>query len=174
MTDQAKEGLGKGAVEIDQIKYQVMMQELKADQILSFGIVGGIVAATIGATIWAIITAVTNFQTGWMAVGVGLLVGYAVRISGKGIDKTFGVAGAALSILGCVVGNLLTACILISRNQNIPFHDLLSRLNPEIVVEIMKVTFNPMDVLFYAIAVYEGYRFSFRRLSKEELEKLVK
>jgi len=174
MTDQTQEGLGKGAGEIDQTKYQMMVQELKADQNLSFGIVGGIVAATIGATIWAIITAATNYQIGWMAVGVGFLVGYAVRISGKGIDKTFGVAGAVLSILGCVVGNLLTACILISRHQHIPVLQLLSRLNPEIVVEIMKATFNPMDLLFYVIAVYEGYRFSFRRLSKEELEKLVK
>jgi hypothetical protein len=174
MSDQTVEGLGKGTREIDQIKYQMMVQELKADQNLSFGIVGGVVAATIGATIWAIITAVTNYQIGWMAVGVGFLVGYAVRISGKGIDKTFGVAGAVLSILGCVAGNLLTACILISRHQNIPVLQLLSRLNPEIVVEIMKATFNPMDLLFYAIAVYEGYKFSFRRLSKEELEKLVK
>jgi hypothetical protein len=174
MSDQTVEGLGKGTREIDQIKYQMMVQELKADQNLSFGIVGGVVAATIGATIWAIITAVTNYQIGWMAVGVGFLVGYAVRISGKGIDKTFGVAGAGLSILGCVAGNLLTACILISRHQNIPVLQLLSRLNPEIVVEIMKATFNPMDLLFYAIAVYEGYKFSFRRLSKEELEKLVK
>ena len=174
MTDQGKEGLGKGAGEIDQTKFQMMMQELQADQNLSFGIVGGIVGAAIGATIWAIITAVTNFQIGWMAVGVGILVGYAVRISGKGLDKTFGVVGAVLSILGCVVGNLLTACIIISTHQHIPVLQLLSRLNPEIVIEIMKATFNPMDLLFYAIAVYEGYRFSFRRLSKEGLEKLVK
>ena len=174
MTDQGKEGLGKGAGEIDQTKFQMMMQELQADQNLSFGIVGGIVAAAIGATIWAIITAVTNFQIGWMAVGVGILVGYAVRISGKGLDKTFGVVGAVLSILGCVVGNLLTACIIISRHQHIPVLQLLSRLNPEIVMEIVKATFNPMDLLFYGIAVYEGYRFSLRRLSKEELEKLAK
>jgi hypothetical protein len=150
MTDRTKEELGKGTGEIDQIKFQMMVQELKADQNLAFGIVGGIVAATIGATIWAIITAVINYQIGWMAVGVGFLVWYALRISGKGIDKTFGVVGAVLSILGCVVGNLLTACIFISRHQHVALLDLLSRLNPEIVVEIMKTTFNPMDLLFYA------------------------
>ena len=174
MIDQTKEELGKGSGEIDQTKFQMMVQELQADQNLSFGIVGGIVAAAIGAAIWAIITAVTNYQIGWMAVGVGFLVGYAVRISGKGIDKTFGVVGAVLSILGCFAGNLLTACMIISKHQHIPVLQVLSRLDPEIVIEIMKATFSPMDLLFYAIAVYEGYRFSFRRLSKEELEKLVK
>jgi hypothetical protein len=52
----------------------MVMQEWKADQNLSFGIVGGAVAAAVGATIWAIITAVTNYQIGWMAVGVGFLI----------------------------------------------------------------------------------------------------
>ncbi len=174
MTDQTNEELQKSAGELDQIKFQMMVQELKEGQNLSSGVIGGIVAAAIGATIWAIITAVTNFQIGWMAVGVGLLVGYAVRIFGKGIDKTFGAVGAVLSLLGCVVGNLLTTCILISRHEHIPFLQLLSRLNPEIAIELIKATFHPLDLLFYGIAVYEGYRFSFRRLSKEDLEKLVK
>jgi hypothetical protein len=174
MTDQTNEVFEKGTGEVDQMKFQMMMQEMKENQNLSFGIIGGIVAAAIGASVWGIITAVTNFQIGWMAVGVGLLVGYAVRISGKGIDKTFGVVGAVLSLLGCVAGNLLTACIIISTHQHIPFVQLVSRLNPEIVIELIKATFNPMDLLFYGIAVYEGYRFSLRRLNKEELEKLTK
>lgn len=31
-----------------------------------------------------------------------------------------------------------------------------------------------MDLLFHAIAVYEGYRFSFRTISEEELASLIK
>jgi len=38
----------------------------------------------------------------------------------------------------------------------------------------MTATFNPMDLLFYGLAVYAGYRFSFRRISAEELAKLTK
>jgi hypothetical protein len=33
----------------------------------------------------------------------------------------------------------------------------------------MRATFNPMDLLFYGIAVYEGYRFSFREITKKDL-----
>jgi len=172
MTDQRNEQVEKGTGEIDQAKLQMLLHEVKDNQNLLFGTVGGVVAAAIGAGIWAIITALTNFQIGWMAVGVGFLVGHAVRISGKGIDKTFGAVGAVLSLLGCVLGNLLTACILISKHEHIPFLQLLPRLNPQIAIELIRATFHPMDLLFYGIAVYEGYRFSFRRLSKEELEKL--
>ncbi len=172
MTDQANDQFETGTAEIDQVKVQMLVQEIKDNQNLLFGIMGGIVAAGIGASIWALITVATDYQIGWMAVGVGFLVGYGVRIFGKGIHKSFGIAGAILSLLGCLAGNLLTTCIVISRHQNIPLLDLVFRLNPEVIVELTTATFNPMDLLFYAIAVYEGYRFSFRRLSKEELERL--
>jgi hypothetical protein len=36
----------------------------------------------------------------------------------------------------------------------------------------MKSSFQPMDLLFYAIAVYEGYRFSLKRISTAELAAL--
>lgn len=164
----------KGSVEIDELKLQTYVQEIKDNQNLSLGILGGIGAAVIGATIWAMITTLTNYQIGWMAVGIGFLVGIGVRSLGKGIDLSFGAVGAALSLLGCLAGNLLTVCILISRQENIELFNLLSRLNPSVAVELMKVTFNPMDLLFYGIAVYEGYRFSFRRISEDELSRLTK
>jgi hypothetical protein len=36
----------------------------------------------------------------------------------------------------------------------------------------MQATFNPMDLLFYGIGVYEGYRFSFRQVSQADLTKI--
>lgn len=170
MAGQINEQSEEGKVEIDQAKFQMLMQKVKDNQNLSFGIIGGAIAAVIGATIWAMITAVTNFQIGWMAVGVGFLVGFAVRLCGKGLDTIFGIMGGVLSLLGCLAGNLFTVCIVVSRHQNIPLLDLLSRLNPEITVRLMTATFSPMDLLFYGIAVYEGYRFSFRKLSKADYQ----
>lgn len=164
----------KDPVEVDQMMLQGYAQEIRDNQNLTFGVIGGIAAAVVGATVWAIVTALINYQIGWMAVGVGFLVGFAVRRFGKGIDTSFGIAGAALSLLGCLAGNLLTVCIVVSRQQSIALLDVLSRLNPEIAVELMKVTFSPMDLLFYGIAVYEGYRFSFRRISEEELARFAK
>lgn len=34
---------------------------------------------------------------------------------------------------------------------------------------VMVATFSPMDLLFYGIAVYEGYKLSFRRVSPEDM-----
>ena len=120
----------------------------------------GLVAAAVGAGLWALVTIVTGFQIGWMAVGVGFLVGWAVRIAGKGTHRAFGIMGALLALGGCAIGNLLTIVVIAARHFEIPLVAVFSRLTPDVVVQLMGATFSPMDLLFYGIAIYEGYRFS--------------
>lgn len=125
------------------------------------GLTAGFVAAIIGAVIWALISVTTNYQIGWMAVGVGFLVGYAIRYFGKGSEPVFGITGSVVALLGCVAGNLLTVVIVVGNQEHISVMALLSRLTPSIIVGLLKETFQPMDLLFYGIAMYEGYKFSF-------------
>jgi hypothetical protein len=130
------------------------------DQNLPIGLVAGLAAAAIGAGLWALVTVVTGYQIGWMAVGVGFLVGWAVRIAGKGTTSTFQVLGAALALGGCLVGNLLTICVVASRKFEISPTEMVLRLTPDFVVDVMSATFSPIDLLFYALAIYAGYRYS--------------
>jgi hypothetical protein len=129
---------------------------------LPMGFMAGLVAAALGAGIWALVTVLTGFQIGWMAVGVGFLVGYAVRAAGRGAHVTFGIMGAVLALGGCAAGNLLTVVVLAARHFHVPVLHVFSRLTPRVVESLMVATFKPLDVLFYAIALYEGYRFSIR------------
>jgi hypothetical protein len=125
-------------------------------------IAGGAVAALVGAAVWATVTIVVEYQIGWMAVGVGFLVGYAVRIAGKGHGQKFAFAGAAFAFVGCVLGNLFTVIGVIANHENVGFVSLLGRvmLRPGAVAGLMGETFSPMDLLFYGIAIYEGYKFA--------------
>ena len=148
---------------------QLAIERLRSDQNLLGGIIAGLLAAVIGAGVWAFVTVLTGYQIGWMAVGVGFLVGIAVRFAGKGIDRSFGIAGALLALFGCLLGNFLTICYFISSSEKIGLFEVIARLNPQLAFHLMKATFNPMDLLFYAIAVYEGYRLSSRRISEAEL-----
>jgi len=159
---------------LDELKLKQYVQEIRDNQNLSLAVIGGFGAALVGAWVWALITYLTNFQIGWMAIGVGFLVGFTIRYLGKGIDKIFGIAGAFLALLGCVLGNLFTACIFIAKQQDIGIIDVLSYLDMDFIVEIMSITFSPMDVVFYAIAVYAGYKYSFRTISQEELSGLMR
>jgi hypothetical protein len=157
---------------VDPVILQAALHRLRFEQNLALAVLAGGAAALLGACVWAAITFATSFQIGWMAVGVGFLVGYAVRTFGKGIDKSFAIVGAAWSLAGCAVGNLLSVIGVISKQQNIPFFDILEKLNPEIVASLMQATFSPMDLLFYGIAVYEGYRFSLRQITQGDLMKI--
>jgi hypothetical protein len=132
---------------------------------LPMGFMAGLVAAAVGAGLWALVTLVTGFQIGWMAVGVGFLVGWAIRLAGKGTHRAFGIMGALLALGGCVVGNLLTIVVFAARHFEIPLLAVFSRLTPEVVYNLMEATFSPIDLLFYGLAIYQGYRFSIVGLS---------
>src|SRR5262245_1738578 len=162
----------QGESAIDPLILQAALQRIRGEQNLLMAVVAGGAGALLGACVWAAITVTTNFQIGWMAVGVGFLVGYAVKIFGKGIDKSFGIIGAAWSLLGCAAGNLFTVVGSIAKHQNIPIMNILEKLDMDIIANLMQATFNPMDVLFYGIAIYEGYRFSFRQVTQADLMKI--
>jgi hypothetical protein len=156
-------------MDIDPQMAQLAVEQFKSEQNLVSGVIAGAVAALVGAVIWAAVTVTTDYQIGWMAVGIGFLVGFAVRLAGKGIDRSFAVAGAQLAHLGCVLGNLFTICQVIATNEQMAIFDVLVRLDAGITFELMKATFQPVDVLFYGIAIYEGFKLSPRRITEEEL-----
>ena len=148
------------------------IHHLKVHQDFNFAFIGGSLAMLTSAVIWAIITVAAKYQIGYMAIGVGLLVGFTVRFFGAGIDKKFGYLGAALSLLGCLLGNLFSQVGFIAQAQSLGYYETLSYLNFGIIVDIMVESFSPMDMLFYGFAIYEGYRFSFRRVTAKDIKNL--
>jgi hypothetical protein len=160
-------------VKFDPVMVKMAMQRFRAEQNLMGGILFGLMGAFIGAGIWAVISVFTGYQIGWIAVGVGFLVGIAMRTAGKGIDKVFGISGAILALLGCLLGNLFSICYFVSSAEGIGFFEILSKLDPTMVIELMTATFNIIDILFYGIAVYEGYRISFRRITEDDLKQAI-
>jgi len=140
-------------------------ENLKLEQNLGLGIIGGIAGGLIGAALWAAITYFTEYQIGLLAVGVGFLVGYGVRKMGMGIDKVFGVAGGIIALISVLLGNFLASIGFLAQVLEIGYVEMLSQFNYAKTFELMMETFTTIDFLFYGIAIYEGYRFSFRNYS---------
>ena len=155
------------------IQAQMALSVLRSEQNLVNGLVAGLVSSLVGAGIWAGVTIVTEYQIGWIAIGIGFVVGYSVRVAGKGIDQVYGIAGALLSLAGCALGNVFTITYYISLGEGISFMEILPQLNPAIVIEMLTSTFEIMDVLFYGIAVYFGYKYSFRQITAEEFNRAL-
>ena len=140
------------------------------EQNLPPALLGGGIAALVGAGIWAVVTVATGYQIGWVAVGVGFLVAMTVRFLGKGIDPVFGIVGAVWALIGCLLGNMLAICAMMASALEMSFVDVVGMMNPDMMAALMGEWFSPMDLLFYGIALYEGYKFSFRQLEAEDLK----
>lgn len=108
-------------------------------------------------------------------MGIGFLVGFAVRIAGKGVTSTYGVIGAIFALLGCLLGNVLSICGFIETDGEVGYLGVVLTFltNPPALFALVRDTFSPMDLLFYGIAVYEGYKFSFRELTAADLDRLT-
>ncbi|MDR2036693.1 MAG: hypothetical protein LBQ60_02080 [Bacteroidales bacterium] len=146
---------------------------LRNHQSIGYAFGGGLLAAFISAVVWAVITVATKYQVGYMAIAVGLFVGFSVRFFGAGIDKKFGFLGAALSLLGCLMGNLFSQIGFIAHEQSLGYMEALSYLNFNLITEILVESFDFMDLFFYVIAVYEGYRFAFRPITTELVDSVM-
>jgi antitoxin component YwqK of YwqJK toxin-antitoxin module len=141
--------------------------KMRQQQDMSYAIIGGLAAAIVGAMVWAVITVATKYQIGYMAIAVGLLVGLAVRYFGAGIDYIYGAIGAFFALLGCALGNILSQVGFYANAEGLSYFEVLGLLNLSVIVNIFEESFSPMDLVFYGIAGYEGYKFAFRTIPEE-------
>jgi hypothetical protein len=126
------------------------------------GICFGCIAGVIGAMVWASISLATGYQIGWMAVGVGIIVGFAVRAGGNPDSPLQGIVGGGLALFSCVLGNIFCGINLNSNEANTGLLHTLLHLDMSQSLEAYQSMFTPIDILFYLIAIYEGAKFSTR------------
>lgn len=132
-----------------------MVEETRGNLFLGF--IGGLAAALISAGIWAFITVITGYKIGLIAIGIGFLVGMCVRFLGKGNAPIYGIMGAALAFLGCLIGNVFSYYGIISNELNITMSEAYKMIG---LFDVLKAGFEVMDLLFYGLAIYEGFKFS--------------
>ncbi len=116
--------------------------------------------AVAGAAAWAAIAAATGFQIGYMAVGVGFLAGFGMRTCSGHRGRTNAIVAGVVALLGCLLGNTLTAVVGVAQHEHFPIPLALLTMSRHLgaVPNVIAVTFEPMDLLFYGIAVFTGYR----------------
>lgn len=130
-------------------------------QNLPLALIAGIIAMLVSAIAWAAVTVITGYQIGWMAIGVGFLVGLAVRL-GKGVDNIYRYIGAGLALAGCLLGNFLTLVGAFAQIAKISPFEAFKMINLAEVPSMMMEMASAIDLLFYAIAIFQAYKISVR------------
>ncbi len=155
--------------EVDPVKLQHYIDMRRSEQHLPFATLAGLIGALIGIAVWLGFTVVANVQIGWMALGVGLIVGTMVRHTGHGIDRVFGLMAAVVSMAGCVTGTLLAGCWLVAtESEELVFADLVLSLTPGLVTRILEAMLSPTNLVFGSVAAVGAYWIAIQRMRREE------
>lgn len=134
---------------------------LRQEQKYLNGTLAALAVGIIGAILWAVITVITNYQIGYMALAIGAGVGFINKIVGKGVDQKFGITGAAIAVLSCILGNVFAMVALLSKELQIGYAEVVTLIGPIEMVSALFREFGFIDVLFLGLAAIEGYKFSF-------------
>ena len=125
---------------------------------LTFAALGAFDAAVISALAWAVATVLTKYQIGYMAIGVGALVGISVRYFGQGCGASYRVLSVAFSLLGCLSGNYLSQVGFYLAESGAGLMDVALSLRLSRVPAVLAESFSPIDLLFYGLAAFQAWK----------------
>ncbi len=70
--------------------------------------------------------------------------------------------------MGCVLGNYLIIIGSIADAEGLGYFETFTSIDPVMAIEFMKMSFDPIDLLFYAFALFAGWSFSSREIDEED------
>jgi len=155
--------------QVDEAEIARQLFELRTNQRYFAALFAGIFAMLVGAVVWALVAYLTKFEVGYLAIAVGALVGFAVKKAGRGVTPVFGIMGAILAVLGIAIGKVLGVVAFVANAENMRFFEVLSMLDLAVILEVLRQSFHPIDVLFYGLAIYWGFKHSFRHITHAKL-----
>ena len=84
------------------------------------------------------------------------------RVSWGRWHGVFGILGAVLALISCVLGDFLSIIGFAAKDYDMTFFEVLTGVDYGEIFSVMVKNVVSMSALFYGIAVYEGYKLSFR------------
>lgn len=149
--------------------YESLRQELQAhvarlseDVNYAGGTTGAVLGGAAGALIWWGFTVTTKISFGLIAVAIGYLAGMgAVRFSGG--KRSAGLQGIAIAAaaLSYLVATYLVNMTFINQalaKEGGPFRVAFPPQSLELAGRVLSANFGIMDVVFFAIVVYEAWK----------------
>jgi hypothetical protein len=135
---------------------------------LVMAVIGGIVGAVIGGIIWAAIAVITDYEIGYVAVGVGALAGGGVVIANGGKrGLPYQLIAVVTGVAGIFAGKFLAGVYFY---REVLIEDYGIELVNEIGIgglvadtvqlfpDYLSATLQPIDLLFVVLAIVAAWR----------------
>jgi|GEM_PF-2911696 len=125
---------------------------------LSAAMLAGMLSSLLGASFWALLTIITEYQIGYVAIGVGAFVGFTVRYWGNGRSFQFGLIGGVFALFGCFIGSFFIVCYYSAQLLNMPFMEFVLSNETRYLWANMQDWIDAYDIAFYTLAAVAGYK----------------
>ena len=145
-----------------------MLQTIESERVSSgalFGAVAGaVVAAILGGIIWGQIVLWTDYEIGWMAIGMGAVTGFAALVvSGGKRGLLIQVVAVGAALFGVAFGKYFIYVTLVRENlmpagSPSRFSLLFEEAMVQAFIEDASLVFGFFDLLWVALAVYTAWR----------------
>ncbi len=138
---------------------KVSEKEKLSGRHLPLAMLGAVLASVVGGIIWALIAIVTNYEIGFVAVGVGFLAGFAVvKLSGGKKGVQLQVAAVIASLIGIIIGKYIFFVHILGQvlTKELGTHVALSYFSPTVIGVFLGnpgASFGMIDILWVVLAV---------------------
>ncbi len=145
-----------------------LADKLISEQNFAAAVIVGAVATILAAAAYGIIVATWAFSYGFVAAGVGIVIGLSMQFLGRGISMKFAVVATVYAITGCVLGNLFRVIIeLAQANATSPI-DALRNNSLSVLAEWSVSDVSFVDLVYWFVAVFCAVFLAKRPLSRSE------
>ncbi|MDJ0908517.1 MAG: hypothetical protein QNI99_04965 [Woeseiaceae bacterium] len=143
-------------------------ETLIGEQNFIMGLAAAVVATLAGALGWGAISVATGSMIGFVAIGLGVLVGYGMQVFGRGLTAKYSAVAAILSVIGCLAGNFVAGVMFQMKATGLSPGDILTGLTIDDLIAFYADTLQPMDLVFWALALGAAWSFATRKLTPDE------
>jgi xanthosine utilization system XapX-like protein len=142
----------------------IVEEERPAAALLLPALLAGLVAAIVGGVAWGLIVKWTDYEVGFVAWGIGLLVGIAVATATRGVrGPLFQVVAVLCALLGILLGKYLSFAWVLQEvaeeeTQGVVEIAVLSMDTIDLFFDELGTVFDWIDILWVGLAVYTAWR----------------
>ena len=143
-------------------------RRLIAAQSVRNALVAGLIAITLFSLFWVALSAISNRVFPWFTVLLGFLLGYSIRLAGRGTDWRFPLIAAGLALAGSLFANIVLAASVTADGFGVGTLQVLQAVTsmtwPVFFDEVMTFA----DLFFAVVAAGLAAFYANRRLTRSE------
>jgi hypothetical protein len=149
-------------------KVHELADKLISEQNFVAAVIVGAVATLLAAAAYGIIVATWAFSYGFVAAGVGIVIGLSMQFLGRGISMKFAVVATVYAITGCVLGNLFRVIIELAQSNATSPIDVLQNNSLSVLAEWSVSDVSFVDLVYWFVAVFCAVFLAKRPLSRSD------